>query len=102
MSMATGLSSVSGFFCTCSADRATRPRVDGKQHRDFFFTSLLQWYRSLGLVAVLSVASAVFGDDRAVQDHFARLASVGDTLHDVRTGDLVWFLFLPSSARCMS
>ena len=39
-------------------------------------------------------------DDHGVQEHFARLASLRDlTLHDVRTGELAWFFFLPSSAR---
>ena len=34
VSLSTCMSSVSGFLRTCSADRATRPSVDSKQHRD--------------------------------------------------------------------
>ena len=35
-----------------------------------------------------------------VEDRFPKLACLGDgNLHPVPTGELAWFLFLPSSAR---
>ena len=106
VSMATGVSSVSGFFCTCSADRATRPCVDGRQHRDFcspHCPSDIAHSAVLVRTAQPEPPSHGFPANSACERSCVRavgllpcsaspLQCYGDG-HAVHTGELAWFFF---------